>query len=120
MPTRWARCSRHLRSCEAMRRCRRDLARSSMMNLKADILSTLPGIAHGFFGRRGGGSRGIYASLNCGPGSGDARADVLENRRRVSEALGGAALVTLGQIHSPDVVTVTKPWSIGATPAEDA
>ena len=35
-------------------------------NLKA------PGIAHGFFGRDGGVSTGIYASLNCGPGSRDA------------------------------------------------
>ncbi len=49
----------------------------------------LPGIAHGFFGRTGGVSTGIFASLNCGPGSGDDRAAVIENRRRVSDALGG-------------------------------
>ena len=34
-------------------------------------LSGLTGIAHGFFGRRGGVSEGIYASLNCGVGSKD-------------------------------------------------
>ncbi len=80
----------------------------------------LSGVTHGFFGRTGGVSDGIYASLNCGPGSGDARANVIENRRRVAEALGADALVTVGQIHSADVVTVTKPWEIGSGPAEDA
>ena len=34
-------------------------------------LSTLPGIAHGFFGRKGGVSTGLYASLNIGQGSND-------------------------------------------------
>lgn len=79
---------------------------------------TLPGVTHGFFGRTGGISTGIFASLNCGPGSGDARADVIENRCRVSEALG-AELVTLGQIHSAGTVTVKTPWPIGDTPEED-
>ncbi|MEI9996638.1 MAG: peptidoglycan editing factor PgeF [Rhizomicrobium sp.] len=91
-----------------------------MLHLKAASLSALPGITHGFFGRTGGVSSGLYDSLNCGPGSGDARANVAENRRRVAAALGDAALVTLGQIHSPDVVTVTRPWPIGETRAEDA
>jgi YfiH family protein len=78
-------------------------------------------IVHGFFGRRGGASQSIFASLNCGPGSGDARADVIENRRRVAEALGaGAQLITLYQIHSPNVATVAAPWNIGEGPQADA
>jgi polyphenol oxidase len=78
-------------------------------------------IAHGFFGRTGGVSQGIFASLNCGPGSGDAREDVVENRNRVAEALApGAALLTLYQIHSGDAVTVTAPWNIGEGPKADA
>jgi hypothetical protein len=78
-------------------------------------------IAHGFFGRTGGVSQGIFASLNCGPGSGDARENVVENRRRVAEALApGAALLTLYQIHSGDAVTVTAPWNIGEGPKADA
>ena len=38
-----------------------------------DILTapTLKGVQHGFFTRRGGASSGIYAGLNCGPGSRD-------------------------------------------------
>jgi hypothetical protein len=90
-----------------------------MLILRAVNLSDLPGVTHGFFGRTGGVSEGIYNSLNCGPGSGDVRAHVLENRRRVGAALGAAAPVTLGQIHSPNVVTVTTPWAIGQTPEED-
>jgi hypothetical protein len=64
-------------------------------------------------------SEGIFASLNCGPGSGDERAKVIENRRRV-EAVLGAPLVTLYQIHSPTVVTVTEPWPLGEGPHADA
>ena len=66
-----------------------------------------PGIVHGFFGREGGVSAGLYASLNCGPGSRDAAAAVTENRLRVAEALApGAALISLSQIHSPIVHTL--------------
>lgn len=61
----------------------------------------VPGIAHGFFQREGGVSDGIYASLNCGPGSRDLPERVEENRRRAAAALGeGIELVTLYQIHS--------------------
>jgi YfiH family protein len=91
-----------------------------MLLLHAENLS-LPRIAHGFFGRQGGVSEGIYASLNCGPGSGDDRAKVIENRRRVTETFGpGARLLTLYQIHSPKAVTVTAPWEIGESPEADA
>ena len=68
-----------------------------------------PGFAHGFFGRQGGVSTGLYESLNCGPGSRDAAEAVAENRRRVSAALApGAALVSLSQIHSPIVHTLCE------------
>jgi len=62
---------------------------------------------HGFFTRKGGVSTGIYAGLNCGLGSNDAREAVLDNRARVTQALGleTSALRTVHQIHSPDVVT---------------
>ena len=92
-----------------------------MLILTAPALSTLPNISHGFFGRAGGVSKGIFASLNCGPGSGDARADVVENRRRVAAALSpDAALLTLYQIHSAEAVTVAAPWNIGEGPQADA
>lgn len=94
-----------------------------MLVLTARNLSDTNAIAHGFFGRQGGVSEGLYASLNCGPGSNDERANVVENRRRVLERLsdGAAAkLVTLYQIHSPHAVAVTAPWEIGAQPQADA
>jgi hypothetical protein len=72
----------------------------------------LPGIAHGFFGRSGGVSTGIYESLNCGPGSSDDPAAIAENRRRVVEALvPGTKLVTLNQIHSPFAHIVGPGWN---------
>jgi YfiH family protein len=66
-----------------------------------------PGIAHGFFGRDGGISTGLYESLNCGPGSSDVAAAVTENRRLVASALArDARLVSLSQIHSAIVHTL--------------
>ena len=91
-----------------------------MLKLCAENL-TGSRIAHGFFGRAGGVSKGIFASLNCGPGSGDARADVVENRKRAADALApGATLLTLYQIHSGDAVAVAAPWAIGEGPKADA
>ena len=85
-------------------------------------LSQHDGIAHGFFTRRGGVSRGIYASLNCGPGSKDDRAAVTENRRRVATHLGvvPSRLLTAHQHHSADAIVVTEPWSFETMPKADA
>ena len=65
-------------------------------------------IAHGFFGRTGGVSKGQYESLNTGLGSGDNRDSVIENRRRAAAALGTSEpnLQSLSQIHSPDVLII--------------
>lgn len=84
------------------------------MNIvKAETLSRLPRITHGFFGRHGGVSTGLYASLNCGAGSNDDPVHVAENRARVAASLGAAPshLLSLYQIHSPEVLTVTAPWT---------
>jgi YfiH family protein len=81
----------------------------------------LTGVPHGFLGRRGGVSEGLHAGLNVGWGSDDERAAIGENRARaVAAVLPGAALVTVHQIHSPDVVTVTAPWPDDARPQADA
>lgn len=72
-------------------------------------------IRHGFYGRRGGVSEGIYGSLNCGPGSGDDPARVMENRARVAHDLGVAPdnLASLWQVHSPDCIQVREPVGTG-------
>ncbi|MCX5571806.1 peptidoglycan editing factor PgeF [Kaistia nematophila] len=92
------------------------------MKITADALSALPGIRHGFFTRQGGVSDGIYASLNCGVGSADERAHVLENRARITADLRVAAdrLATPYQVHSPDVVVVDEVWPVGDGPKADA
>ena len=86
--------------------------------IRATSLADTP---HGFLGRRGGVSTGIHAGLNVGWGSDDEREAIAENRRRaVNSVLPGAALVTVHQVHSPDVVTVTEPWPDDARPKADA
>ncbi len=81
----------------------------------------LPGIRHGFFGRQGGVSSGLYDSLNCGLGSNDDRAAVLENRDRVAGHLGvaGGQLLTCYQIHSATALVVDRPWAPEAQPKAD-
>jgi len=81
-----------------------------MKRLTAEGLNA-PGIAHGFFGREGGVSIGLYESLNCGPGSSDDAKAVAENRHRIVTTLApdmgdGARLVSLSQIHSAIVHTL--------------
>ena len=89
--------------------------------LTAPVLSGISGVSHGFFTRQGGVSEGLYASLNCGPGSDDAPAAVAENRARAAAVLGVSAdtLVTAYQVHSPDVVRVAHPWTVDAPPRAD-
>lgn len=86
--------------------------------IKATTLSAVP---HGFLGRRGGVSRGLHAELNVGLGSHDDRALVDENRLRAANAvMSSATLVTLFQIHSADVVTVSEPFADDQRPRGDA
>lgn len=79
------------------------------------------GVRHGFFGREGGVSTGLFRSLNTGRGSSDEAGAVDENRARCAAVLGVAPdrLLTLYQIHSPDVLVIREPWG-GAPPKADA
>ncbi|NWH07772.1 MAG: peptidoglycan editing factor PgeF [Alphaproteobacteria bacterium] len=79
------------------------------------------GVAHGFFGRLGGVSQGVYASLNVGYGLGDDPDAVRENRRRCMAALDRREedLVTLYQVHSPAVIEVKEPWLRADAPRAD-
>ncbi len=75
-------------------------------------------VRHGFFGRAGGVSTGMFSSLNVGLGSSDAPSNAAENRNRCRAALGAGELLTLYQIHSADAVVVTDPWT-GQGPRAD-
>lgn len=90
--------------------------------IQSPLLAAAPGIRHAFFTREGGISTGIYASLNGGVGSRDARDHVAENRHRMATALGcaGERLLTAYQIHSADVIVAETPWTQDARPRADA
>lgn len=79
-------------------------------------------VRHAFFTRQGGVSEGIYASLNCGLGSGDAAEAVRENRARAMASLDldGDALTTLYQVHGKTVVELDAPLPKDSRPQADA
>ncbi len=79
--------------------------------LIAPGLAAVPGVRHGFFGRQGGVSQGLYASLNTGPGSHDTPGAVQENRARVAAALGAQSdrLVSAYQVHSNRAALIDDP-----------
>ena len=81
------------------------------MTLEILTSDSLGAIRHGFFTRHGGASSGIFAGLNCGPGSSDQTEAVQINRSRVADAMQVApeALVTVHQVHSADVIPVHAP-----------
>jgi hypothetical protein len=86
-----------------------------------ELLNHNPKMRHAFFTRQGGVSGGLFESLNCGYGSGDAAETVARNRAIAMERLGFAPdrLVTCYQVHSTTVVTVEKPWPRDAAPRAD-
>lgn len=83
-------------------------------------LAAAAGIKHAFFTRRGGGSSGIYASLNGGVGSADDPAAVRRNRATMAASLGLAPerLLSLHQVHSATALPATEPWD-GPRPKAD-
>ncbi|MDH3239251.1 MAG: peptidoglycan editing factor PgeF [Alphaproteobacteria bacterium] len=89
--------------------------------LRADALTRVPGVTHGFFTRQGGTSGGLYASLNAGPGSNDDGARVAANRDRAAAALGlePGRIVTAYQCHSAQATVVEAAWQQSAAPKAD-
>ncbi len=88
--------------------------------LKSPTLSS-DAIEHAFFTRQGGASRGAFAAMNCGWGSGDDPVAIAENRAIAAAALGieGAVLVTARQIHSARAVRVDGAWTREDAPEVD-
>ncbi len=90
--------------------------------LTAPIFDGLTGIRHGFFTRSGGKSRGVFASLNCGYGSGDDQASVRWNRGICAASLGvdESRLLTAYQRHTADAVAAAEAWAQDKAPVADA
>lgn len=87
--------------------------------IRSEALAQLP---HAFFTRRGGVSKGVYASLNGGTGSSDDPVAVAENRRRMAAYLGLAEndLLIPYQVHSAEALIVERPFASAARPRCDA
>tara|TARA_B100001029_G_scaffold163836_1_gene154259 strand:- start:1289 stop:2041 length:753 start_codon:yes stop_codon:yes gene_type:complete len=73
-------------------------------------LSRFKNIKHAFFNKKGGHSKGIYKSLNCGMGSKDNKNLVIKNLKIVSNKIGVKKknLILLNQIHSKKIYFLKK------------
>lgn len=79
----------------------------------------VPGVAALMSTRAGGTSAAPWGSLNLGEHVGDDPAAVQHNRRRWSQALGGAQPRWLRQVHGAAVVEATREgWRAGAGPQD--
>jgi YfiH family protein len=90
--------------------------------IRSPLFAGTRSLSHGFFGREGGVSEGLYASLNCGWGSEDERDRVALNRARCAARIGVAkdALLTAYQVHGASVAVIEAPWDPGSAPRADA
>lgn len=84
-------------------------------------------IVHAFFGRKGGASSGEFASLNCGPLSGDVAENVYRNRMIAMDTLHKSfeedsepRLITAKQMHSNKFVVITNESQLNDTHEADA
>ena len=73
-------------------------------------LSNFTNITHCFFSKKGGVSKGIYDSLNCGFGSSDNKRNIKDNLSLVSEKIGinKNNLFLMNQTHSSKVVVIDE------------
>jgi YfiH family protein len=78
--------------------------------IKSKKLSRFKNIKHAFFNRLGGRSKGIYKSLNCGPGSLDKKKNVLSNLKIIKKKINtnSKKIVLLNQIHSNKFCYIDK------------
>mgnify|MGYP001250295471 FL=1 len=81
--------------------------------IKSKKLSKFKQLSHGFFNRKGGTSKGIYSSLNCGAGSNDSKKSIKNNLRIVCKKIGTPSkkLILLNQIHSNKFYYIDKNYS---------
>ena len=82
---------------------------NGLVYLVSDDFRAAGGVAHAFSTRKGGVSRGIYASLNLGANRGDAPAAVLENYHIFCSDVGLSEkqLVFSRQVHQDNIRVVT-------------
>jgi polyphenol oxidase len=73
-------------------------------------LKKFKSIKHCFFSKKGGFSKGIYKSLNCGRGSKDNKINILKNLNYVSKKMSVPKnkLILMNQTHSSNVIEIKK------------
>ena len=78
--------------------------------IKSKKLSKFKHVKHGFFNKKGGKSKGIYKSLNCGIGSLDSKKNVRNNLKIVCKKINCSfkKLILLNQIHSNKFYFINK------------
>ena len=81
---------------------------------KSKLLNKFDEIEHGFFNSKGGFSKGIYESLNCGIGSKDLKKNVVRNLEKVAKQINTTKqnIILLNQVHSNKVINVRDIFKI--------
>ncbi len=82
--------------------------------IKFRHLNTFTNIRHGIFSRLGGYSKKPFDSLNTGLSVGDNKENVLKNRQKIIDILGGGVPVFINQVHGK-VIFVLKKNKINST-----
>ena len=82
--------------------------------IRSKKLKKLNGINHGFFNRKGGKSKGIYRSLNCGTGSKDKKINVNQNLKIIQKKFfkNSKEIFLLHQLHSNKFIYINKNYKI--------
>ena len=90
--------------------------------IKSKKLSKIKKLKHGFFNSKGGISKNIYKSLNCGPGSKDKPGNVRKNLELVRKKIKNSArdIFLLNQIHSNKFIYVDEKYQFKSKPKVDA
>ena len=90
--------------------------------IKSKKLARLKNLKHGFFNSSSGKSKGIYQSLNCGPGSKDLSVNVKKNLEIVKKKISNSAknIFLLNQIHSNKFVYIDYNYKLTKKPKADA
>ena len=90
--------------------------------IKSKKLSKIKKLKHGFFNSKGGISKNIYKSLNCGPGSKDKPGNVRKNLELVRKKIKNSArdIFLLNQIHSNKFIYVDEKYKFKSKPKVDA
>ena len=78
------------------------------MQIKSQKLSKVKNISHGFFSKKGGYSKGIYESLNCGLGSKDKKIHVIKNIEVIKKKFNCNNINLLNQIHSNKIIHLKR------------